>query len=317
MVLPYPLSAAWLTEVGESALDALSFVPVVVTLITFAALVRAWYRRTLGRRRDRYSRLARLGTNAQLSFFTSVLGEPPAIKQTLQATIRRYVPHDEYVTTPGWEIASTETDELDELEDEDEGQDGDGYVWVNVPTTYIECFFIDRDYFVQALCNEDETVLAFSVTTRSRRFRPTFSGHESLGRRERRAYKKMTGRAWRDFFHLHLGRTTFGDLGVEGWSPSHRVIVGARWGSYSEAYYFGNPGHYQTFVFSAGGRSITRRSVRYPTSRRRPGPASGSVGSYTTTRPIARLARTSADYSNASGERPPLRPTAFSVRILR
>lgn len=45
---------------------------------------RELYVRTIGRRRDRRARLARLGTGAHLSFFVSVLGEPPAMRRTIQ-----------------------------------------------------------------------------------------------------------------------------------------------------------------------------------------------------------------------------------------
>jgi hypothetical protein len=253
----FPLLATWLREVGESASDALAFVPVALALITLAVIVRGWYHGTLGRRRDRYARLGRLGTNAQLSFFTSVLGEPPAIKRRRDAKVRRYVTRDEYEKAADWEIEPSEGDGLDdEEEDYEYGEDPEnkGYVWALVPTAYTECFFIDRDYYVQALCDEDETVIGFSVTTRTSRFRPTFTGHESLGRRGRKLFRKITGQPWSDFFHLRLGRTRFVDLGIDReWSPSYQVIVGARWAAYSEAYYFGNPGYYQTFVFSAGG----------------------------------------------------------------
>jgi hypothetical protein len=55
----------------------------------------------------------------------------------------------------------------------------------------------------------------------------------------------------RPFFRVRLGRTRFSDLPSAEWSPSVRAIVGARLFSYSEAYYLGNPGFYQTFVFTA------------------------------------------------------------------
>jgi hypothetical protein len=44
--------------------------------------------------------------------------------------------------------------------------------WIEVVLDFIECFFIDRDYYVQAILDADETVFAFSVTTRSPRFAP-------------------------------------------------------------------------------------------------------------------------------------------------
>lgn len=60
--------AEWLTEVGDSALDALAFVPIAAAVIGLVVTRLGWYRRTIGRRRDRYRRFARLGTNAQLSY---------------------------------------------------------------------------------------------------------------------------------------------------------------------------------------------------------------------------------------------------------
>ncbi len=63
--------------------DSASLVGAAAALLVLAGAARAWYRRTLGRRRDRYGRLARLGTRAQLSFFEAVLGEPPAMRATI------------------------------------------------------------------------------------------------------------------------------------------------------------------------------------------------------------------------------------------
>lgn len=58
-------AAKWLTEVVDSALEALTFVPIAATVVGLAVTLRGWYRRTIGRRHDRYRRFARLGTNAQ------------------------------------------------------------------------------------------------------------------------------------------------------------------------------------------------------------------------------------------------------------
>jgi hypothetical protein len=55
----------------------------IVAGFTLAGGARAWYRRTVGRRRSAYRALQRLGTHAQLSFFTAVLGEPPAISRSI------------------------------------------------------------------------------------------------------------------------------------------------------------------------------------------------------------------------------------------
>lgn len=53
--------------------------------------IRRRYRATIGRRAENYRQLARLGTGAQLSFFTSVLGEPLAMQSTIRkSSVPRY-----------------------------------------------------------------------------------------------------------------------------------------------------------------------------------------------------------------------------------
>lgn len=63
--------------------DGSAILGAVVAAIALSAAARDIYLRTLGRRRDRYRRLRRLGTEAQLEFFAAVLGEPPAIRRTI------------------------------------------------------------------------------------------------------------------------------------------------------------------------------------------------------------------------------------------
>ena len=129
----------------ESALDWLGRVGEILTAllatIALAGIVWGVYRKTLGRRRDRYGRLGRLGTNAQISFFASVLGDPSAMRRKQNATITRF--------------------------------DEDGHAH-QVAKTWIECVWIDRDFYVHAVADQDETIHAYSVTTRSKRFHPSF-----------------------------------------------------------------------------------------------------------------------------------------------
>lgn len=73
----------WLLGVATALGGAAALIAVWRTL-------GSWYRRTLGRRRDRYERLARLGTQAQLTFFESVLGEPPAMRRTIESDVHGY-----------------------------------------------------------------------------------------------------------------------------------------------------------------------------------------------------------------------------------
>jgi hypothetical protein len=248
-------AADWLTDIVESAGEVLTFVPIVGAVIGLAAIVRNWYRRTIGRRRDRYRRLARLGTNAQLSFFESVLGEPPAIKRTRDEKIRQIVPREEYAISD-WEAAPEIAEDGDFDLDPDEDDEDNGYVAVLVPTRFTECFFIDRDYYVQTVSDEDDTVLAFSITTRTKSFNPRFGGDEWLRRHERRRFKRLTGQHWQPFFRVRLGGTRFSELGLHDRSPNIRLNVGVRTYAYSEAYYLANPGNYQTVVFTASSAAV-------------------------------------------------------------
>jgi hypothetical protein len=187
----------------------------LLAAIGLAQLLRGLYSRTLGRRRDRYARLQRLGTNAQLPFFTSVLGEPPAMERTFVGLVTRY---------------------------DDAGAPS------KVSMAFKESVWIDRDFFVHALSDLDQTVHAYSVTTRSKRFRPkiqppggTAADPNWLWRKLGKEYRFKPDPA------VTLGRTRFADLGrpaqASGWLAPHN------W-HYFEPYYFGNPGLYQHFVYS-------------------------------------------------------------------
>jgi hypothetical protein len=197
----------WLGRVGE-------ILTAVVAAVALLGLAWGLYRRTLGRRRDRYGRLARLGTNAQVSFFSSVLGEPPAMRRTEESPVTRF--------------------------------DGEGSPYPE-PKTWIEAVWIDRDFYVHAVADEDETIHAYSVTSRSKRFRPTFrQPGASLVKRG------VLGRILRlSEIKLHhpkikLGKTRFHDLGRPEQAASW---IGAHNAHYFEAYWGGNPGHYQWFVY--------------------------------------------------------------------
>ena len=110
---------------------------------------------------------------------------------------------------------------------------------------YIDVVWIDRDYYVQAYANMDESVLSYSVTTRAPRFRPALR-HPSGGFAGERRYLRLLGlRRPRPFT---LTKTRFGALSelpgrAESWVGFHN------W-HYYEAYWGGNPGLYQWFVFS-------------------------------------------------------------------
>lgn len=104
---------------------------------------------------------------------------------------------------------------------------------------------------MQTVADEDGTVLGFSITTRRRRFAPRFAAPRPVPTTSW-LLERLTRRRLSALAHVRLGRTRFADVVPEEWgAPSVRSLVGARSYSYSEAWYFGNPGHYSHYVCTA------------------------------------------------------------------
>jgi hypothetical protein len=214
----------WYQRAGDSLPGVAETLTAVVAAIALAGFVRIFYRRTLGRRRDSYARLKRLGTHAQLSFFTSVLGEPPALRRSLLSDVAIYDDDG----TPRRETRQ-----------------------------FIEAVYIDRDFYVQVYGDHDETVQAYSVTTRSKRFKPRFRSPGGWSA-ERRWLRRWPRFRYRFVPHptVKLGKTRFIELGER--PDCAAAWLGAHNAHYFEAYYYGNPGYYQHFVYSindAGARA--------------------------------------------------------------
>ena len=186
-----------------SVLDFVAGVATIVGGVVAAAVIVGALlglgRRWLGNRWDHYRRLRRLGVNAQLDFFSSVLGQPPAIRRSLTATVDALAP------------------------------DGDNLVARD--ETFQECIYVHPYYFVDALIDDEQTVVAFAVTTRTKRFRPTLTSAP------KESHPRLV---------VRLGATRFADTAV---NPERLVAsLGARRFFYSEVYYLGNPGHYLSFA---------------------------------------------------------------------
>ncbi len=173
---------------------------ILVAVVTLGPPLRARYRNTIGRRRDHRQRLARLVAGAQLSFFETALGQPPTLRRT--------------------------------VEGKDYEMDREGEV-VEASKSFTECIFVDRDYFVQTVSDQDDTVIGFSITTRHKRFNPVFTGVSDI-----------------DLFKVKLGKTPFSEIEQD---PIYlTAFAGPRDVSYySEAHGFGHAGFQQTFVFTA------------------------------------------------------------------
>jgi hypothetical protein len=126
--------------------------------------------------------------------------------------------------------------------------------------TWIECTWIDRDYFVNVFADEDETVHAYSVTTRSKRFRPTFRppGGYLVERNRLERFVHFPRIKIRLNPKVRLGKTDFQALGPPGRAGA---FIGAHNRHYFEVYYFGNPGNYQLFVYSINFAGYDRGKV--------------------------------------------------------
>jgi hypothetical protein len=240
--------------------DALSlvglFLGVAGPLIAVVLWLRRLLRRTVGRRRDHYARLERLGTNAQLAYFTSALGEPPAFRRTVVSKVHVLSEEVKFA-------ASEEAREPEVIEKE---------------KTFQECIYLDRDYFVQTVVDEDESVVAYSVTTRSRRFKPKLRSpgfhyveRGWLMRKLRREQRRVP------LFDVRLGATVFGALEEP---QKLSGSLGARTFNYWEAHWLGNPGHYQWYVFSINdfGAALSDPPIQtlFPPSQRGAGVCPGS-----------------------------------------
>jgi hypothetical protein len=216
VITPLDAHTVWYTRVAHSLPRVAEFLTALLAAVALAGFVRTVYRRSLGRRRDKYSRLRRLGTYAQLTFFSSVLGEPPAQRRRVFGQRTTF---------------------------DENGQRVVG------PRIFVEALWVDPAFYVQAIADEDETIHAYSVTARTKRFRPAFRppGATAIpltGIRRlllRREYRIKPNR------EIVLGKTRFADLdnplNASSW-------VGAHNAHYFETHYFGNPGYYQHFIYS-------------------------------------------------------------------
>jgi hypothetical protein len=234
------LNGVAVVNAGDLAVGAATALGAIVALGAVLGYLLRWYRRTLGRRRQAYERLARLGTGAHLSFFESVLGEPPAIRRTVvKEDFKEWVSEDD----PRFDAALVEDPELGMMHE------------VHEPRAFLQSLFVDRDFFVQTITDADGTVLAFSVTTRHHRFAPTFEWPPRVSWLERRRISKRIGEKYEPLFHVRLGRTRFSDFGDEERDdfagPRLKLSLGAHNYAYSEFGPGGNPGAYQEFIFTA------------------------------------------------------------------
>jgi hypothetical protein len=112
------------------------------------------------------------------------------------------------------------------------------------PTDWSERIWVDRRYYVQALSDSGGTVMAFSVTSRSTKFRPKVP-FPNDGRYTDPPDPQVKAK-------LHT--TRFAEVA----SPPIRIRADLRANrlGYVEMYYFGNPGNYQSVALSVSDAAL-------------------------------------------------------------
>jgi hypothetical protein len=105
-----------------------------------------------------------------------------------------------------------------------------------------ERVYITPHAYVQTVSDQDDAITWWAVTTTTRKFSPRFTLPPM----------SSDGRRW----SVRLGNTRFAQL-ADG-RTTIRWLLGASRAGYSECYYFGNPGSYQTYVVSHSDASTVR-----------------------------------------------------------
>jgi hypothetical protein len=239
-------------QILSSFVAVATIVAGVPAVFVISQVLRSFYARTAGRRRGLERRLRRLGTGAQLAYFEGILGQQPAMRRALEPSLAAQQAADRDIGLRGRLRRSMRL----------RGPHGDAMNMAvnmaaptNVPTA--EIFYVEPEFVVQAIVDQHDTVLAYSITTRDERFRPTLD----LPPRYR---ARLRSRLWlliRYRYRAHamvrvkLGRTRFDkafayDRGAVG---SVSAWLTPRNGGFSEAHSLGNAGYYQTFVATASG----------------------------------------------------------------
>jgi hypothetical protein len=197
----------------------------LVAALGLAGSARSVFRRTLGRTWDVGNRLSRIGTGMQLAYCEALVGRPPALRRAFSR------------------------EEADWSQDVPEGE--------HPPTAvrdYTECFWVDPLFYLQTVSDPDGSVVAFTITTRSRRFHPYITLPIPATRWQRWQRALTRGRKVPPaVVRVELGRTRFAYAASEPWNDRFPAISAWRaahaW-SYSEAWAAGNPGFYQHFITS-------------------------------------------------------------------
>jgi hypothetical protein len=238
--------------------------PVVLSLIAVTVGVTTFvlgqgstlFLRTVGRRGDLRRRLRRLGVGANIAWFEEVLGAVPAFQ------------HKHKLEMPSWAAASSQStphtmppyaalpSSPDDAEGEHENESWDDPPEKLVDVELTESIWVDKFFFLQVIADANDIVCGLSVTTRSRRFSPTFYAPRPPAWRSR-AWARLTRRPQgAALARVRLGRTTFAEVTRSGEVPyAAHAVSGVHLTSYHELHCWGNPGHYHDYWATTSGHT--------------------------------------------------------------
>lgn len=168
----------------------------VITITQGFSIIKEQYSQSIGYKRKMIKNLSLLSADVNIGYFINILGNPVFINN--------------------YEIADLIKGEFKD-------------------TNLSEYVFVHEYYFVQALTDDNDRIVAYSVTTRKGNFNPKLE----LGPFTRGEKKPLI---------IELGKTKFKEL--SGDSQNVVSFLGIHNFYYHEAYYFGNPGNYQAYVFT-------------------------------------------------------------------
>lgn len=186
----------WIPTV-DTKLNVWTTVAIIVASIGLYNTVRGWWRNTLGKRGLFVKNFRKLAPHVRHEYVKGLFGEPAwQYKRSVQ----------EYTV-------ARETGDLGTVERE----------------MTVRTWPLGRMAYLTTWCTEDDEVAMYSVTTRSRIFRPVVR----IGTDQ-----------------VRLGKTRLSSLPAPSTDTESPVLwaVGAQRYSYSESHYFGSPGGYRTWV---------------------------------------------------------------------
>lgn len=238
-------------EETVEAAGTLDLIGAIAAAVLIAQAIWTAVRMTIARRIILKWRIGQLGPSAQVSFFTATLGRAPAISRSIEYRKLEYV--DAWLAP--------------DYDDSDEESPGDDERLVEVKSPGKEHFYVFPEAYIQVIANEDDSVLAYSVTSRRLWFRPRFRAPQHVSLRTRfRGLRLYRNWRWRPLLVVKLNRTTFGKVvdREDRDEPEYLRVpfvatTGARTWQFTDSYYLGNPGHYLTYVFTASSAVELRR----------------------------------------------------------